>query len=157
MEAAPCSAPLQRCVDGAADCVRASASLDAAPAADASLNLRGDATPQDVFALLYILRGMKPRMTPMVWALCGDAWRYVVMTPDCMLVQEAKAAAMGPRRNRAAAREVLAEPLLSVILDQADKAQDAGWFWTYDLKHAKVGAVMRRLALAHAPSIRLPC
>ena len=61
------------------------------------------------------------------------------MIATCALVQEAKAAAMGPRRNRAAAREVLAEPLLSVILDQAAKAQDAGWFWTYDLKHAKVG------------------
>ncbi len=45
---------------------------------------------------------------------------------------------MGPRRNRAAAREVLAEPLLSVILDQASKAQAAGWFWTYDLKNAQV-------------------
>ncbi len=64
------------------------------------------------------------------------------------LVQEAKAAAMGPRRNRAAAREVLAEPLLSVILDQAAQAQDAGWFWTYDLKHAKVGRQTTMMAMA---------
>ena len=54
---------------------------------------------------------------------------------------------MGPRRNRAAAREVLAEPLLSVILDQASKAQAAGWFWTYDLKNAQARAQGRAVLL----------
>jgi len=68
-------------------------------------------------------------------------------------VQEAKAAAMGPRRNRAAAREVLAEPLLSVILDQAAQAQDAGWFWTYDLKHAKVGKARQVTMMAPGTAI----
>lgn len=45
---------------------------------------------------------------------------------------------MGPRRNRAPLRQVLAEPLLSVILEQAAQAQTAGWFWTYKLEHIKV-------------------
>ena len=76
----------------------------------------------------------------------GELADGTVLRADCALVQEAKAAAMGPRRNRAAAREVLAEPLLSVILDQAAQAQDAGWFWTYDLKHAKVGRQMTVMA-----------
>ena len=53
------------------------------------------------------------------------------------VAQEAKAAAMGPRRNRALLREVLAEPLLDVILDQVAQAQAAGWFWTYELNDAK--------------------
>lgn len=52
--------------------------------------------------------------------------------------QEAKAAAMGPRRNGTLLSEVLAEPLLSVIRDQASQAQAAGWFWVYNLKHIKV-------------------
>ena len=59
---------------------------------------------------------------------------------------------MGPRRNRAAAREVLAEPLLSVILDQASKAQAAGWFWTYDLKNAQVRLTVTQRSVS-APSL----
>ena len=52
---------------------------------------------------------------------------------------------MGPRRNQAPLRQVLAEPLLSVILEQAGQAQTAGWFWTYNLKHIKVSRGPRHL------------
>lgn len=53
-------------------------------------------------------------------------------------VQDAKAAALGPRHQTNVLPEALTEPLLSTVQQQADTAAANGWFWTYQLDGIKV-------------------
>lgn len=53
-------------------------------------------------------------------------------------LQDAKAAALGPRHLTNTLPEVLTEPLLSTVQSQAATAAGSGWFWTYQLGGVKV-------------------
>jgi ARC6-like, IMS domain len=59
-------------------------------------------------------------------------------TVQRVAVQEAKAAALGPRHQVNTLAEVLAEPLLKTVQQQANTAAANGWFWTYRLDGVKV-------------------
>ena len=55
----------------------------------------------------------------------------------CVL-QSAKSAALGPRRQTEALSEVLAEPMLTRFQAEAAKAEETGWFWKYKCSSVKV-------------------
>lgn len=53
-------------------------------------------------------------------------------------MQEAKAAALGPKHDTSRLVGVVAEPWLTVVTQEASAAQESGWFWEYDLKSVSV-------------------
>lgn len=55
-----------------------------------------------------------------------------------VLLQSAKSAALGPRRQTEALSEVLAEPMLTRFQAEAAKAEETGWFWKYKCSSVKV-------------------
>ena len=55
----------------------------------------------------------------------------------CML-QSAKSAALGPRRQMEALSEILTEPMLTRFTSEAAKAEETGWFWKYKCNSVKV-------------------
>lgn len=59
-------------------------------------------------------------------------------TPPTLLVQAAKAQALGPRHDISALSTAVAEPWLSVVVKDAAAAEQSGWFWTYKLESLEV-------------------
>ena len=60
------------------------------------------------------------------------------------LVQSAKTAALGPRRDLEALPSILTDPMLSRFQSEAAQAEETGWFWKY-----KVNSVQVCLLLFH--------
>ena len=59
-------------------------------------------------------------------------------TDHMLRLQEAKAAALGPKHDTSRLSSVVAEPWLTVVTQEATAAQESGWFWEYDLKSVSV-------------------
>lgn len=80
---------------------------------------------------------------PTCWQKRGYGPRLVLQTSAVytrggVRMQDAKAAALGPRHQTNMLAEALAEPLLGTVRQQADIAAANGWFWTYQLDGIKV-------------------
>ena len=65
-----------------------------------------------------------------------------------MILQSAKSAALGPRRQMDALSEVLAEPMLTRFQSEAAKAEETGWFWKYKCNSVKVNPWLLKPCMA---------
>lgn len=54
------------------------------------------------------------------------------------VVQSAKTAALGPRRDLDALPSILTDPMLSRFQSEAAQAEETGWFWKYKVKSVTV-------------------
>lgn len=68
------------------------------------------------------------------------------------MVQSAKTAALGPRRDLEALPSILTDPMLSRFQSEAAQAEETGWFWKY-----KVNSVQVCLLLFHAGWSQCAC